>query len=46
MAVALAALDAVVQVVGPAGAREIPLVDFHRLPGDAPERDTTLEPAS
>ena len=42
MAVALAAFDAVVRVVGPEGAREIPLVDFHRLPGDAPERDTAL----
>ncbi len=44
MAVALAAFDAVVRVVGPAGAREIPVVDFHRLPEDSPERDTTLGP--
>jgi xanthine dehydrogenase YagS FAD-binding subunit len=44
LAVALAALDAVVRVVGPEGARAIPLVDLHRLPGDAPERDTVLEP--
>jgi xanthine dehydrogenase YagS FAD-binding subunit len=44
MAVALAAFDAVVRVVGPAGARAIPLVDFHRLPQDSPERDTTLGP--
>ena len=36
MAVALAAFDAAVRVVGPAGAREIPLADLHRLPGDAP----------
>jgi xanthine dehydrogenase YagS FAD-binding subunit len=43
MAVALAAFDAAVRVVGPAGVREIPLVDFHRLPGDTPERDTVLE---
>jgi xanthine dehydrogenase YagS FAD-binding subunit len=42
MAVALAAFDARVRVVGPEGAREIPLVEFHRLPGDAPERDTVL----
>jgi xanthine dehydrogenase YagS FAD-binding subunit len=42
MAVALAAFDAIVRVVGPAGVREIPLVDFHRLPGDTPERDTVL----
>jgi xanthine dehydrogenase YagS FAD-binding subunit len=43
MAVALAAFDAIVHVVGPAGEREIPLVDFHRLPGDRPQRDTVLE---
>jgi xanthine dehydrogenase YagS FAD-binding subunit len=42
MAVPLAAFDAVVRVVGLDGAREIPLVEFHRLPGDAPERDTAL----
>jgi xanthine dehydrogenase YagS FAD-binding subunit len=42
MAVPLAAFDAVVRAVGPEGAREIPLVEFHRLPGDAPERDTVL----
>ena len=44
MAVALAALDAVVQVQGPGGARSIKLADFHRLPGDTPERDTNLGP--
>jgi xanthine dehydrogenase YagS FAD-binding subunit len=43
MAVALAAFDAIVRVVGPAGEREIPLVDFHRLPGDKPQQDTVLE---
>jgi xanthine dehydrogenase YagS FAD-binding subunit len=42
LAVALAALDAVVHVVGPAGPRTIPLVGLHRLPGDEPERDTVL----
>jgi xanthine dehydrogenase YagS FAD-binding subunit len=42
MAVALAALDAVVRVRGPEGEREIPIGDLHRLPGDTPERDTTL----
>jgi len=42
MAVALAALDATVQVLGPEGERSIPLVEFHRLPGDEPERDTVL----
>ncbi len=44
MAVALAALDAVVRVRGPAGERTIPLVDFHLLPGEHPERETALEP--
>lgn len=43
MAVALAALDAVVNTEGPHGPRAIPLVDLHRLPGDEPERDTVLE---
>ena len=43
MAVALAALDATVHVRGPRGARAIPLVGFHRLPGDEPQRDTMLE---
>jgi xanthine dehydrogenase YagS FAD-binding subunit len=44
MCVALAALDATVRVTGPKGAREIKIGDFHRLPGDHPELDTTLEP--
>lgn len=43
MAVALAALDATVHVRGTQGARSIPLLDFHRLPEDQPERDTVLE---
>src|SRR6266849_5222147 len=43
MAVALVALDAVVRVLGPNGERTIPLVDFHRLPGDEPQHDTVLE---
>lgn len=44
MAVPLAAFDAVVRVVGPVGGRDIPLLDFHRLPQDAPERETLLGP--
>jgi xanthine dehydrogenase YagS FAD-binding subunit len=44
LAVALAALDATVHVQGPAGERDIPMVDLHRLPEDDPSRDTTLEP--
>lgn len=43
MAVALAALDAVVHVQGPAGARTIALTELYRLPGDEPHRDTVLE---
>ncbi|MEE4546341.1 xanthine dehydrogenase family protein subunit M [Streptomyces sp. V4-01] len=42
MAVAMAALDARVRVLGPDGERTIPFVGLHRLPGDAPERDTVL----
>jgi|SRR5262245_3804536 len=44
MCVALAALDAVVRVHGPNGEREITFGDFHRLPGNTPERDTNLAP--
>jgi xanthine dehydrogenase YagS FAD-binding subunit len=44
MAVALAALEATVHVQGRAGARTIPIPGFHRLPEDAPHRDTLLEP--
>ncbi|HEX5193048.1 MAG TPA: xanthine dehydrogenase family protein subunit M [Solirubrobacteraceae bacterium] len=42
MAVAMAALDAVVQTQGPDGPRSIPIGELHRLPGDTPEHDTTL----
>ncbi len=42
MCVALAVLEARVDVTGPKGSRSIPLADFHRLPGDSPEIDTTL----
>jgi xanthine dehydrogenase YagS FAD-binding subunit len=43
MAVALAALDAVVRVQGSGSERAIPMVGFHRLPGNEPQRDTVLE---
>jgi xanthine dehydrogenase YagS FAD-binding subunit len=43
MGVALAALDAQVQVLGPGGERTIPFTELHRLPGETPERDTVLE---
>jgi xanthine dehydrogenase YagS FAD-binding subunit len=44
MCVALAALDAKVHVTGPTGKRAIAFSDFHRLPGNTPQRDTNLEP--
>lgn len=44
MAVALRALDAVIETVKPDGERRtIPIADFHRLPGDTPHLETTLE---
>jgi xanthine dehydrogenase YagS FAD-binding subunit len=43
LAVALTALDALVCVQGPAGDRTVPITDLYRLPGDEPQRDTTLE---
>jgi xanthine dehydrogenase YagS FAD-binding subunit len=42
MCVALAALEAKVHVAGPSGERVIAFVDFHRLPGDTPQRDSNL----
>lgn len=44
MCVALAALDAIVQVQGPNGSRSIAFAKFHRLPGSTPEKDTNLGP--
>ena len=44
MCVALAALEATVRVTGPAGERAIAFDGYHRLPGDEPWRDNTLEP--
>ena len=44
MCVALAALEATIQVTGPTGSRAIPFADFHLLPGETPERETVLEP--
>jgi xanthine dehydrogenase YagS FAD-binding subunit len=46
MAVAMAALDADVVYVDTDGEERMPLTDFHRLPGDQPERDTTLPPGA
>jgi xanthine dehydrogenase YagS FAD-binding subunit len=45
MAVAMRALDAVVETIRPDGvARTIPIADFYRLPGDTPDIETTLTP--
>jgi xanthine dehydrogenase YagS FAD-binding subunit len=44
MCVALAALEATVQVTGPKGERSIPFAEFHRLPGDQPQLDSELGP--
>jgi xanthine dehydrogenase YagS FAD-binding subunit len=43
MAVAMTALEAFVNVRGPEGERRIPIEELHRLPGDDPRRDTTLQ---
>jgi xanthine dehydrogenase YagS FAD-binding subunit len=44
MAIAMRALDAVVETVKPDGSRRsIQIADFHRLPGDTPEIETALE---
>ncbi|MCW2554060.1 MAG: molybdopterin dehydrogenase [Mycobacterium sp.] len=42
MAVAMSALDAQVVYVDAAGEHRMSLAEFHRLPGDQPDRDTNL----
>jgi xanthine dehydrogenase YagS FAD-binding subunit len=42
MCVALSALSATVNVAGPRGERRISFADFHRLPGDRPDKDNNL----
>jgi len=42
--VPLVAMDAVVEIEGKAGRREIALEALHRLPGDTPAHETALEP--
>jgi xanthine dehydrogenase YagS FAD-binding subunit len=45
MAIAMRVLDATVETVRPDGTpRTIPIADFHRLPGNTPHIDTSLEP--
>ncbi|GAB3281496.1 xanthine dehydrogenase family protein subunit M [Larkinella harenae] len=43
MCIALAALEATVNVVGPKGERAIRFSEFHRLPGTTPQKDNTLQ---
>ncbi|MFH7019236.1 FAD binding domain-containing protein [Flavobacterium sp. FlaQc-47] len=43
MCVALAALDAVVNITGPEGDRTLDFKTFHRLPGDTPDLDNNLK---
>ena len=43
MCVALAVLEAKVRVLGLRGERVIAFADFHRSPGDTPQRDTNLD---
>src|SRR3984893_18228117 len=42
--VPLAALDAVIEIEGQAGRREVPLEEFLLLPGTTPERESVLAP--
>ncbi|OON72193.1 FAD binding domain-containing protein [Streptomyces tsukubensis] len=44
LAVALCVLDASVELLGPEGERTVAAADFHRLPGDHPERDSHIRP--
>ena len=44
MCVALAALDATVVVQSAKGTRKIPFLEFHRLPGNTPQKDNNLQP--
>ncbi len=44
LAVALTALDAVVELRGPGGTREVPLTEFYRLPAETPEVETIMRP--
>jgi xanthine dehydrogenase YagS FAD-binding subunit len=44
MCVALAALDAIIEVESSGGTRRIALLDLHRLPGETPQLETALEP--
>ena len=40
---ALVAMDARLDLLGPRGSRSLPVAALHRLPGDAPQQETVLE---
>lgn len=44
MSVALAALNATVNLTGPEAARSVVVRDYHRLPGETPWQDNVLQP--
>src|SRR5258707_4620968 len=44
MCVAMAALEATIQIEGPKGKRTIAFADFHKLPGDTPHIENALDP--
>jgi xanthine dehydrogenase YagS FAD-binding subunit len=44
MAVAMAVLDAQIELLGDGHTRRVALADFHRLPGDTPHIETVIEP--
>lgn len=44
LAVALTALDAIVDLLGPAGARSVPIGDFLLLPGSTPQNEHAIRP--
>src|ERR1700680_2227576 len=44
LAVALTAIDAAIELQGGEGMRTVPIGEFYRLPGDAPERETAMKP--
>jgi xanthine dehydrogenase YagS FAD-binding subunit len=42
--VALMAMDATIETLGPGGPRSLPIAEFYRLPGDTPHREFNLHP--
>jgi xanthine dehydrogenase YagS FAD-binding subunit len=44
LAVALVALDATLEILGPRGTRTLPVADLHRLPEETPQHETVLQP--